>query len=221
MTSNMTMTDWLFDCVGEDPPDGQPETSRLEAGDWVRLRTGRQPMVVERATSGKIWARYLTSSPEYGPQRGRAAEDFVLVKKASAAAPKKEKSVTKLYQTKSAENQVPQFGTYLATNSKGEIVLEIKGTGAVEAFKPEDVEEVRPHTVGIRVSGQPIRHYEIPVGVVERGDVLILRSGSELRLAIVTATDTKKTDAGKSPGRLYKLASSAIILSDTEKPEDE
>lgn len=105
----------------------------------------------------------------------------------------KENDMAKLFQTK---EETPRFGTMLATNSAGKYVLEMKGSGEVLAFDKNDVEEVKPYTVGVRfeLNGTEY-HYLSSKGAVEKGDVLIVSgSGS---LAFVTSVDNKSDKATK------------------------
>lgn len=200
------------------------DETKFRKGDVVRLRTGKTPMVVDKVTDRPagcqvIRARYFSTPVEYGAMSPRKSEDFVLISRPEGQ--EKKAMTSKLYQVKNTGEGPAQFGTYLATNSSGQLVLEMRGEGGrVSAFAPDDVEEVRPHTVGIRISGQPVMHYEMPVGAVGKGDLLAIRIGGDLRLASVIGTDTKKP-ASKPPGSIYRLSSSRLVLDVPSSEKDE
>ena len=118
-----------------------------------------------------------------------------------------------LYQTKETP---PRFGTMLTKNSKGQIVLEMKGKdGNVEAFAPDAIEEVMPYTVEIaRFQGgtdsSDKRTYECKFGDVKVGDVLVqLSNGSMYE---VTALDTKSRSPTKSKNGFFRLSGDRLIL---------
>jgi hypothetical protein len=75
--------------------------------------------------------------PEWDPPEGEHLddEDFVHYVK-----PEKEKEMNDLYQTKT---EPKEYGTLLAKNSAGRLVLEIRGTTIVKDFAPDEVEIVR------------------------------------------------------------------------------
>lgn len=109
-----------------------------------------------------------------------------------------ETTMTKLYETK---EETPRFGTYLATNSAGKIVLEMKGTGVVETFERKEIEEVKPYTVRVRYNGcggSKTNGYEFfsKKGDVEKGDVVFLTDYQEF--AVVVEVDTKSNRATKT-----------------------
>jgi hypothetical protein len=105
----------------------------------------------------------------------------------------KETTMTKLYQTKEA---TPRFGTLLATNSAGLLVMEMKGTGEVLTFAKNDVEEVKPYTVRIKFQDSHTEYeYLSRKGDVEKGDMVILNGNGHI--AKVVAVDTKSDKATK------------------------
>lgn len=105
----------------------------------------------------------------------------------------KENTMPKLYQT---NEETPRFGTLLATNSAGKLVLEMKGSSEVLTFDKEDVEEVKPYTVGVRFELNGIEyHYLSRKGDVEKGDLLLIAGSSSF--ATVTSVDTKSDKATK------------------------
>lgn len=105
-----------------------------------------------------------------------------------------EDTMTKLYQTK---EKTSRFGTLLATNSRGQYVLEMKGTTEVLAFDKELIEEVHPYTVRVRFAGSPQSQEFVSFeGYVEKGDAIVVESeGSAGTLAVVVEVDTKSPKA--------------------------
>lgn len=158
-----------------------------------------------------IRAQYLNDPDDnYGTsRRWRVARDF---KPYEGDAPETETTnmANELYQTKTGD---ALFGTLLARNSAGRLVLEIKGTGQVKDFAPDEVEVVRPYTVRVRnVMTCQQQHRTAAKGAVVVGDVL-LTGGA---LFEVEAIDTKNANpVGTLTGR--KLATEAIA----EVAEDE
>lgn len=118
--------------------------------------------------------------------------------------PTKETTMSKLYQTV-GEN--PRFGTKLAVNSAGKIVLEMKGTGEVLAFDKREVEVVHPYTVDVKFPGGTTPYsYLSRKGEVEVGDLLLIE---DEKVAKVVRIDTKSPRATKPlVGR--KLSTTAI-----------
>ena len=86
------------------------------------------------------------------------------------------------------------FGTYLATNSDGKYVFEIKGSGEFLAVDKDKAERVMPYTVDIQFltamggsSNGKQYAYLCEKGKVSKGDLLIVNNG----LAKVVDVDTK------------------------------
>lgn len=197
----------------------------FQEGDIVRLKNGQKPMEVVKIKTGYIRTRYL-GRPAYTDYSGREYDNgwrectaFVLVARDGVVVEhypgeKKEKTeMAKLYEVTVGETVV--FGTLLAQNSQGRLVLEIKGTNEVRDFDPKDVTEVVPYTVAIRVgvdvSGAKTvgaSHYKCKPGALAVGDVVLFSNGAFGR---VTQIDTKKAD-GQSLKNARKLVTEAIDL---------
>lgn len=94
-----------------------------------------------------------------------------------------------LYQTK---EETPRFGTKLAINRKGEIVLDLKD-GSVEAFKADMLEEVVPYTVRLKAieGSKHTLDLQVAEGTLAEGD-LIFRNSAMYR---VVKLDTKDRNA--------------------------
>ena len=198
----------------------------FKLGEIVRKKNGWSPMEVTWVSTfgGQVRVKYcsrrISTYQEHFDQEGETglAKNFVLVREPDEEFSRcrgdwkdrmadrhmeqlekqKQTGVTnmnKLYQTK---EETPRFGTYLAINSAGLIVLEMKGTGAVEAFDKKEVEEVKPYTVRVRFTGSNQQGYEFfaSKGDVEKGDLLYLKGYNDL--AQVIAVDTKSSKATKN-----------------------
>ena len=100
-----------------------------------------------------------------------------------------------LYQVKGTEI----YGTKLATNSSGQFVLEMKGSGEVKAYPKEQLEEVLPFTVAVQflhgTNNQKYHYlYDGPVKL-RVGDLLFIESTTGSCFAKVTDVDTKSKKA--------------------------
>lgn len=177
----------------------------FKEGDIVRLITGKQPLRIVAISGSYLVTRYLSSGSDEHNRPLRRASDFVL----HESYIKEAKKMAKLYEIKKdggVDLHTPLFGTLLAENSAGQLVLEIKGTNEVKVINREDAEEVRPHTVTICFSGRPPQSYRIPKDALAKGDIIVNKQGDVGR---VTATDTKQGNAGALRGAV-KLASTPI-----------
>lgn len=115
-----------------------------------------------------------------------------------------EKPMTnKLFQTKS---DVPEYGTFLAKNSQGNYVLEMKGSGEVKSFSPDEIEEVRPYTVKLSSSrGMSLYHVAVKKGSLEVGDLVVYND----QVCVVDELDTK-VEAVTNQYPLYKLNATKV-----------
>ncbi|WP_157385590.1 hypothetical protein [Mesorhizobium sp. STM 4661] len=167
-------------------------------------------MIVIQAGPTHLVARYKSDphGRSYGTPQPRRNSDFVRIET------KETITMSKLYQTITEPNR---FGSFLAHNSAGQIVLEMKGTsGGVEAFNPDAVEEVRPYTVAAVSGGSP-RHFITKKGSVDKGDVVLTPTGMLLH---IIRLDTKSAKVeGTLKGR--KLLSEAVDLPANELEEIE
>jgi hypothetical protein len=91
-----------------------------------------------------------------------------------------------------------QYGHEICRNSKGQVVIEIKGSCDVRAFDPTDLTEVCPYTFKAQALGHRARnegaytcHYECTEGQVAVDQVLMSKSGN---LYVVVAIDTKNAN---------------------------
>jgi len=94
----------------------------------------------------------------------------------------KEEPMAQLFETPDGK-----FGTELAKNSQGQMVLEIKGTGEVKAYDPKTLKEVVPYTVAIKTENQSQFHIEAREDQFKKGDYVLVN----FTVGIVTDLDTK------------------------------
>ena len=143
---------------------------------------------------GKDWVERLTPADKLALQRQRHHTAKPLPWQTNETDNQKtENTMPKLYQT---TEQNPRFGVMLATNSVGKLVLEMKGTGIIEAFEKSEVEEVKPYTVRIKFQDSQTEYeYLSRKGDVEKGDMILVDGSGHI--AKVTAVDTKSDRATK------------------------
>lgn len=167
--------------------------SAFRVGDHVVLKTGASPQIIRemRVAHGcelQLRTEYLSGLNYRGVKpitRFRPASDYL---KVDLISNKEEGKVAKLYQVKGQE----VFGTYLATNSEGKIVLEIKGAnGEPRAFKPDEIEIVQPYTITARSPTNGSKSFRVAKGSVEVNDLII--AGGDF--FVVTKLDTKNENA--------------------------
>jgi hypothetical protein len=155
----------------------------LHEGNKVRLVHGNKPLTVTYVTptygayqprrNNKVTAKYDGS----GGEITRSAYEFVLLETDCTTEESKgiDKMKGKLFQTK---EETPRFGIGLAVNSQNEYVLEMKVTGALEAFAmkkgKEQLEVVMPYSFAVKYSTGPQTYqYRGREGSVKVGDLLL------------------------------------------------
>lgn len=107
--------------------------------------------------------------------------DHCIIKMHNTDAPKKEEKMNEdLYEICFDNSEETHFGTKLAVNSKGQWVMEVKGSGAITAVDPKNVRKVVPFTVGIQFGPKgTIYHYLAEEGEYKLGDFLIVDGYSQ------------------------------------------
>lgn len=110
----------------------------------------------------------------------------------------------KLYEIKE-EGMPTQYGSLLAINSSGKMVMEIKSTGEVIAVDPSSVEEVLPYTISVSFGKGQLYHYLAPKGVYKVGDVCVLDAPLGRGIVNVVDVDTKSKSATVEFKPLIKL----------------
>jgi len=153
-------------------------------GDNVVLLTGTAPQVVldTRYHCGQwqlrcAYVRWFSGGYEEHSRSWRRASDFEPYQGDPQyhdyENKKAYKMAAKLFQTL---EETPRFGTYLARNSTGQIVLEMKPGGLPEAFDADKVVEVKPYTVRIRFRDGNYRHYSTTPNSVNVGDAILFKT---------------------------------------------
>jgi hypothetical protein len=117
---------------------------------------------------------------------------------------KKEDTMNKLYEIQHERKTL--YGTKLAVNSRGEWVMEVKGTGDVISVDKGFVEEVMPYTIGVQFeTGKTTYHYTSEKGKYNVGDVCILDAPMGRAIVNVVSVDTKSQSATKQFTPIAKL----------------
>lgn len=192
------------------------QTCKFKLGDFVRLKTGYSKMqIVDIKLKFTVPgdAYHIITAEYYDPKakmkclsKTRHEFDFTFWEEKVDVEDEVETYDRKdimLYQTKEKK---PRYGTYLANDSQGRIVLEMKSPSGVfvEAFKEDDVEEVVPYTFEV----EPFRtsrvnrnnwHYISQEGQVVVGDILLSDRGNMYRVVRVNTKnkETKKEFKGR------------------------
>jgi hypothetical protein len=176
-------------------PRKEKPMAQISIGDQVKLKYGRSPMTVESVTGRLVYARYNHSNQLIS----RRESEFVPYTDNQNNTEQGNQSMKgKLFQTKDDN----RFGVGLAINSKGEYVLEMKGSGDLEAFDKDSVEIVMPFTFAVRFSTSNTEYqYLGKEGSVEPGDLLLAFESNHkkggISIAQVTRVNTKSERATK------------------------
>lgn len=203
----------------------------FKAGDEVVLKTGKSKIIVlevdyfqcscpktsppktkkyRRPRAGWYIRFMYASAMSYHHNNGsehrtwREADDFEFYH------PQEAILLPKLYQT---IKEPILYGTFLTKDSQGNIVLEMKGGGGVQAYKPSDIEEVLPYTVALTRyeggdAGGETRHYAFKKGALKKGDVLVHLSNGNLWK--VSELNTKHASPSPSKNGFFKLEGSIV-----------
>lgn len=163
----------------------------FEKGDIVRLKTGTAPIVVTAVGGDAIKGRYHPGG-EY-PFTWRKADHFE----------KWQEPITMANQLFALKSDPSIMGFVRGTNSSGSRILEIRPSGELKIVEKDDLEEVRPYTIGTN-DGQ---HYECKPGLVEINDVLVIHGD----LTVVTALDTKSRSAKPMP-KARRVSTTSLTL---------
>jgi hypothetical protein len=119
--------------------------------------------------------------------------------------PTKEKKMTdKLYEISRGTETL--YGHKLATNSQGQWVMEIKGTGDVIAVDKATVQEVLPYTIAVQFeSGKQTYSYLAEAGKYQIGEFYIVDTPHGRSIVQVTGVDTKNASGTKQFTPIAKL----------------
>jgi hypothetical protein len=101
----------------------------------------------------------------------------------------------KLYEV----NGKNRYGVFMAENSRGEAILEMKDTGQYEAFAYSAISKVMPYTFDVMFNGKgTVYSYKGTAGSVAVGDLLLVKGDAGLSVVEVVAVDTKSEKATKN-----------------------
>lgn len=101
----------------------------------------------------------------------------------------------KLYEV----NGKNRYGIFMAENSRGEAILEMKDTGQYEAFAYSAISKVMPYTFDVMFNGKgTVYSYKGIAGSVAVGDLLLVKGDAGLSVVEVVAVDTKSEKATKN-----------------------
>lgn len=165
--------------------------TRLQVGDLVRKKYGTRTIEVLNEYGNYFYGRYVHSGASSG--RLNIGDVVLLDERKTETEQGYGKMKGKLFQTKDG-----LFGIGLAVNSKGEYVLEMKGTGELAAYPKKDVELVMPFTFSVQFNGAGTEYsYLGKEGSVKVGDLLLKTDSKGITVAKVTAVDTKSEKATK------------------------
>jgi hypothetical protein len=121
---------------------------------------------------------------------------------------KENTKMTKLYEITLA-GKPSLYGHKLATNSQGQWVMEVKGTGEVIAVDKSSVEEVMPYTISVSFgNGHNNKQYAYlaEAGKYSVGDLFLIDAPLGRAIVNVTGVDTKSASATVQFNPLAKLA---------------
>lgn len=177
-----------------------PLKARFKVGDSVRLKNGTAEIEVTHVRGTYLSGKYVNSD---NTVFDRHQNDFVLYD-----GEKKMTNTNKLYTWKDSMTAFDLYGHYLATNSQGEWVMEVKGSNQIVAVAKDKVEEVLPYTISVKFndSGTVYSYLsekdKFPVGFY----LVKALSFEGWQIAQVTAVDTKSNKATKEFAPIGKLA---------------
>ena len=116
----------------------------------------------------------------------------------------KDNDMSKLYEISRGTETL--YGHKLATNSQGQWVMEIKGTGDVIAVDKATVQEVLPYTIAVQFeTGKQTYSYLAEAGKYQIGEFYILDAPNGRAIVQVTGVDTKNAAATKQFTPIAKL----------------
>lgn len=182
----------------------------LKIGDRVRLKNGTAEIEVTEVYKSPTYYEIYISGKYVNSDNTitrRTQNDFVKYDGES----KMTTNANKLYTWKLINvdgTDVDLYGHYLATNSQGEWVMEVKGSGVIMAVAKDKVQEVLPYTIGVRFNNNGTTyHYLADKGKFTEGFYLVKdTSSSGWQIARVVDVDTKFSKATVEFSPLGKLA---------------
>ena len=159
----------------------------VTVGDLItRSPNGRKPIEVTKIDGNYIHGRYVESGKPvwewYNHFQSYEDKDQTIMSK------------EQLFTWSDKDGQ--HYGTYLATNSSGQYVIEVKQTGHIVTMHPDYLEEVVPWTFSAK-NGNIEKHFTAS-DTVKKGEVLLQPKTN--KFWVVTAVNTKNKTATKFNG---------------------
>ena len=162
-------------------------TDEVTVGDLIiRFPNGRKPIEVTKIDGNYIHGRYVES----GKPIWEYYNNFQSYEDNNQTIMSKEQLFT--WSDKDGQH----YGTYLATNSSGQYVIEVKQTGQIVTMHPDYLEEVVPWTFSAK-NGSTEKHFTGP-DTIKKGEVLL--QPKTTKFWVVTGVDTKNKTATKFNG---------------------
>ena len=153
----------------------------------VRSPAGRKPIEVTKIDGNYIHGRYVES--------GKTVWEYYTYFQPYEDNDQTIMSKEQLFTW--TDNDGQHYGTYLATNSSGQYVIEEKQTGRIVTTHPDYLEEVIPWTFSAK-NGNTEKHFT-GSDTIQKGDVLLQTRTS--KFWVVTGVNTKNKNATKFVGR--------------------
>jgi hypothetical protein len=182
----------------------------FKPGDIVRLKTGTAPIRVTSCNTVNLNGEYLSGNHKV---QYRSCYDFELHPDFNEKETNTMANAQTLYQFNIADDQTfepkQHFGHHIGTNSLGQWIMEIKGTGKVVAVDKSTVEEVLPYTVGVKFLGggnSTVYSYFSEKGKFEPGFYLYNDRDGNAVIVQLVAVDTKSKSATEDFAPIGKLA---------------
>jgi len=162
-------------------------TDEVTVGDLiVRSSSGRKPIEVTKVDGNYVYGTYVES--------GKTTYGYYNYFKPYEDNDQTIMSKEQLFTWTDKDGQ--HYGTYLATNSSGQYVIEVKQTGQIVTMHPDYLEEVIPWTFSAK-NGSTEKHFTGP-DTIKKGEVLL--QPKTTKFWVVTGVDTKNKTATKFNG---------------------
>jgi hypothetical protein len=166
----------------------------FQVDDLVVKTYGKKPMVVTRVVPKHrpSYTQYYHCEYIHSKQKMQLSEYKIKPYEGEIEGNEKVGKMTqKLYQVKGQD----KFGVALAQNSEGKIVLEMKGTGELQAYDPSEIEVVMPYTFSVRFNNGNEQHYRGKPDTLKVGELVLETSNKSFSVGVVTGIDTKNERA--------------------------
>ena len=183
---------------------GDYPVSNFKVGDSVRLKNGTAEILVTYVLGTYVYGEYVNSTNTIGPRHPDAFVHFTKDDNQKGKA----MNTNTLYQFSGDTTATAYFGNHIGTNSQGQWIMEVKGTGQILAVDKKDVEEVLPYSLGIKfLNGNGVVYnYLANKGKYDLGFYLMKDKMGETVIVQVVSLDTKSKIATVDFKPIGKLA---------------